>query len=335
MVPMISATATDSAGDGDVVVDLAHRLGERPAVGEVHEARRRSSRAGSCRRRTGPAAPGWRTTAAGTRPRRRPAPAGRPRWRCRSRARTAARRGRSATACVTALVSPPRNRFMKPRLLSCSSSAASSYSPRRMSRKTLTMPTRTTRFRIPRSVEEDPGDQRADQRRRRSAASSRRLDLPGERARRRGRAAGRARTRWSSGRGRTRSRPRAGCLPVGHQLAGGVVDGRDVVGVERVPHPRVYAVTPSPIPKTCGARRPGSSPARRPRPASPSRPGAAPRTTAAIEAMAVHSARVSERRTRVSVLGRSRDGADVIGTCLSEDIPAPYALTSLLQTVRK
>ena len=38
MVPMISATATRERGDGDVVVDLAHRLGERPAVGEVHEA---------------------------------------------------------------------------------------------------------------------------------------------------------------------------------------------------------------------------------------------------------------------------------------------------------
>ena len=43
-------------GDGDVVVDLAHRLGERPAVGEVHEAAVDASRAGSCRPRTGPAA---------------------------------------------------------------------------------------------------------------------------------------------------------------------------------------------------------------------------------------------------------------------------------------
>ena len=37
MVPMMSATATESAGDGEVVIDLAHGLGEGPAVGEVHE----------------------------------------------------------------------------------------------------------------------------------------------------------------------------------------------------------------------------------------------------------------------------------------------------------
>ena len=51
-------------GDGEVVVDLAHRLEERPAVGEVHEASRRWCRAGSSRRRRGPAAPGSRTRAA-------------------------------------------------------------------------------------------------------------------------------------------------------------------------------------------------------------------------------------------------------------------------------
>ena len=37
MVPMRKATAIDRPGDDQVVVDLAHRPGERPAVGEVHE----------------------------------------------------------------------------------------------------------------------------------------------------------------------------------------------------------------------------------------------------------------------------------------------------------
>ena len=36
-VPMTSGDRDREAGDGDVVEDLADRLGERPAVGEVHE----------------------------------------------------------------------------------------------------------------------------------------------------------------------------------------------------------------------------------------------------------------------------------------------------------
>ena len=50
---------------------------------------------------------------------------------------------------LTARVARPRKRFMKPRLLSCSSSSASSKSPWRMRRKIRTMLTRMSRFRIP------------------------------------------------------------------------------------------------------------------------------------------------------------------------------------------
>ena len=63
------------------------------------------------------------------------------------------------------------------------------------------------------------------------------LDLPGQRphAEREQRAPARRRSmEWPEA--RTRSRRDSGRLPVGHQLAGGVVDGGDVVGVEGVPH---------------------------------------------------------------------------------------------------
>src|SRR5664280_535461 len=46
----------------------------------------------------------------------------------------------------TALVAPPRIRFMSPRLLSWCSRAASSYAPVRICRKTLRIPTSTARF---------------------------------------------------------------------------------------------------------------------------------------------------------------------------------------------
>ena len=96
------------AGDGDVVEDLAHRLRERPAVGEVHERAVDRVEQRHARRRRGPAGRGSRTRAARRRRRRRRARAARPRWRCRSRGRTGRRSGTSAAACVTVRVSRPR-----------------------------------------------------------------------------------------------------------------------------------------------------------------------------------------------------------------------------------
>ena len=110
------------AGDREVVEDLADRLGERPAVGEVHERavdRVHQRHPGGEQDRQAqdrvPRQPGARR-------RRRRARAARPRSRCRTRARTARRSGTSATAWSTVLVSLPRKRFISPRLSSCSSS---------------------------------------------------------------------------------------------------------------------------------------------------------------------------------------------------------------------
>ena len=63
------------------------------------------------------------------------------------------------------------------------------------------------------------------------------LDRPAQAADAEREAGRRARTRSSSGRARRRSRRGSGALAVGQQLAGGVVDRGDVVGVERVPQP--------------------------------------------------------------------------------------------------
>src|SRR4051795_4461710 len=56
----------------------------------------------------------------------------------------------------TLLVRPPRKRFMKPRLFSCSSSWASSYSPRRICLKTPRMPIKTIRLSRPSTHKNTP-----------------------------------------------------------------------------------------------------------------------------------------------------------------------------------
>ena len=60
------------AGDGDVVVDLADRLGERPAVGEVHERAVDGVQQAHAGREQDRQARGSRRTAARTPRRRRP-----------------------------------------------------------------------------------------------------------------------------------------------------------------------------------------------------------------------------------------------------------------------
>ena len=56
----------------------------------------------------------------------------------------------------TALVAPDRIRFRKPRLLSCSSRACSSYIPARIRRNTLMIPISTTRLRMPMIIKKVP-----------------------------------------------------------------------------------------------------------------------------------------------------------------------------------
>src|SRR3954454_20065448 len=151
-------------------------------------------------------------------------------------------------ALRTERVSPPRKRFIRPRWSSCSSSCRSSKEPRRMARKTRTIPTRTARLRMPRiqrntpeteapttpvaesSVESSswtcpasaftPSDSR-------SASTNTIVEWPRENQK----------PTESGRRGAHRERPagRRRADPVGEQLAGRVVDGGDVVGVEGVP----------------------------------------------------------------------------------------------------
>src|SRR3954452_9117365 len=152
-------------------------------------------------------------------------------------------------ALRTERVSPPRKRFIRPRLSSCSSSCRSSKEPRRMPRKTRTIPTRTARLRMPRiqrntpeteapmtpvaecSVESSswtcpasaftPSDSR-------SASTNTIVEWPRENQK----------PTESGRRGAGVGARRGGAWggdPVGEQLAGRVVDGGDVVGVEGVP----------------------------------------------------------------------------------------------------
>ena len=226
------------AGDGEVVVDLADRLGERPAVGEVHERAVDGVQQAHARRRTAPAGTGSRTRAGRRRRRCRPAPAGRPRWRCRSRGRTAGRAGTSATGLVIDFMTRPRMPVHEAAVVQLL-----------LERR----PRRSGRARI---CAEHLPDARPGSRRLMTAMTYRNvpetvvpirpvtwcsrgvvvLDRVGQGLDARARAGRPARRRSLEWPSENQKPTDSGRLPVAHQLAGGVVDRGDVVGVEGVPH---------------------------------------------------------------------------------------------------
>ena len=165
ILPMASATTTDSAGDGDVVEDLAHRVGERPAVGLGHEhavgrVHQRHARGEEDRQRRG--SPGTARAAGGRAGGQREQR--RPRWRCRS---PRPKRTPSGYRCQLLVIEPEapaeEARFMSPR------------SSRRCSRLLLVVGARfacrgrcrmmsssTSRLSTPMMQQERAGDARAD-----------------------------------------------------------------------------------------------------------------------------------------------------------------------------
>ncbi len=152
-------------------------------------------------------------------------------------------------ALRTDLVSPPRNRFMKPRLFRWSSSCASSYRPVRISRNTLRIPNSTTRLRIPSTQRKTPETEapmtpvtECSSELSFSTWPGERLHPDREQERQREHDRGVAEGEPEPDRERLAdlgAGHAGGFLlgVVGHQLARGVVDRRDVVGVERVPQP--------------------------------------------------------------------------------------------------
>ena len=127
---------------------------------------------------------------------------------------------------------------MKPRLLSCSSSCCSSYSPRRISLKTPRMPTRTTRLSRPMTHRNTPETDAPI-----TPVAAWSVDpswVTGPASALTPSESSRARAKTIVECPRENQKPtESGLRPVlvGEQLARGVVDRRDVVGVEGVAQP--------------------------------------------------------------------------------------------------
>ncbi len=172
---------------------------------------------------------------------------------------------------VTVLVSRPRNRFIRPRLFSCSSSCVLVVAARLHLAEHLDDPEQDHDVDRGDHVEEGAGDERADPVGHLVQVRAVVLDRPVERA-----DADREQEREREHDRRVPERePEADAqraLALAHQLARRVVDRRDVVGVERVPQPervRRHADPDRERPRRC---RGGSAWARRARSASGSRP---------------------------------------------------------------
>ena len=163
--PIPSATTTESPVTVRVVVELAHRVGERPAVGEVHERavdRVEQGHPGGeqDRQRQRP-----RTTAARRPPRRPRGTAARPRSPCRSPSPNSTPSGyicheprdRPRHPAENAARGPAGRRARGELLAPCSA-------PRRLARTARTIPTSTLRFTAAISSRNVPGDRRADAR---------------------------------------------------------------------------------------------------------------------------------------------------------------------------
>ena len=200
-------------GDGDVVVDLADRPGEGPAVGEVHEAAVDGVEQAHARRRTGSAATRSRRTAARSPP---PCPTS----------------TSSATSVAVSKPSPksnpigyifqgvsirrasgPKNRFISPRLLSCASSSASSYLPLTHLPEDLDDPDQDDDVQRGDQVQEEARDRRADDVGDVVQPGAAVLHLVVQRADAEVQQHRHARTRSWSGRGRRRTRRYSGRLP--------------------------------------------------------------------------------------------------------------------------
>ena len=113
---------------------------------------------------------------------------------------------------LTDLVRPPRKRFMNPRLFNCSSSSASLNSPCRMRWNTRVMPISTSRFSTPRIHRKIP-DTDAPTMPVTECNSEPSSSTCSPRRGRRSTAGTSTRTRSSSDRGRTGTRPTAACGP--------------------------------------------------------------------------------------------------------------------------
>ncbi len=174
-------------------------------------------------------------TAGRTRRHRRPARAVSPRSRCRSRARTGSRSGRCAMACAPTGPAHTRKRFIRPRLARCSSSSASLYSPRRIRRNTPTIPTSTTRLSSPMIHRNTPDTDRPDDPGDGVQGGVVVADLPGECPDPEPEQEGQGEHHRRVAEGEPEPDRQRSAAAVGEQLAGGVVDRGDVVGVEGVP----------------------------------------------------------------------------------------------------
>ena len=250
MVPMMNADGDGQPGDDQVVVDLADRPGERPAVGEVHEqavqrVEQRHAAAEQERQRQhrvpGQALDGRAAVAASSTTSvvvSKPTPKISPtKYMCQ--------------VCLIERMNRPKNRYISPR--DCNWRLEFGL--------VVTAPAHVT---------EDPDDagQHDDVEQPRSGTGTRRKSRsrPSRRWSRRpdvrvddraehrpGRDGMPAPTAIDDRRVAEGEEEPGGERPlaVGHQLAGGVVDGRDVVGVEGVPEAQVHAVTatPSPTPR--------------------------------------------------------------------------------------
>ena len=200
-------------GDREVVVDLAHRLGERPAVGEVHEravdrveqrhaggeqdrqAEDRVERQAAARRAAGEHE--QRDLGRGVEAQAE---------QHAERVHVPRPADRARRAAVEARHEPARVRAGAP-------ARASSSSPRRMRRKTRTMPTRIARLSEP-DQQQERRPRRAGRRARSPGAASSRRSAPRRSARaRRARPASASAKTTSSGRARRRSRRPAGAGP--------------------------------------------------------------------------------------------------------------------------
>ena len=136
---------------------------------------------------------------------------------------------------LIAFVARPRIRFIRPRLLSWSSSSASSNSPCRIRRNTRTIPIRMTRLRMPITSRKTPDTlgpitpvSLVQQGSVVGHLAGQALDPPREQ-----------RSQHEHDRRVTQREEESDAerpLTVAHQLAGRVVDRGDVVGVEGVPH---------------------------------------------------------------------------------------------------
>ena len=95
-------------------------------------------------------------------------------------------------------------------------------------------------------------------------------------------------------------------LPLGHQLAGGVVDGGDVVGVEGVPHAERVGGHAQPDAEDLARADLVVRAARRRRRSTPQPTTCSAATNSAMPAIEVHSRRERAARARVLHAGRRR-----------------------------